>query len=50
VSCTLRYYIIVTSLVDTKYLFKLDEEINQYTRTGLKWTDKLAEERNDDII
>ena len=38
------------SLIDTKYLFKLDEEISQYTRTGLKWTDKLAEELNDDII
>ena len=38
------------SPIDTNYLFKLDEEINQYTRTGLKLTDKLAEERNDDII
>jgi hypothetical protein len=28
----------------------LDEEINQYKITGLKRTDKLAEELNDDVI
>jgi hypothetical protein len=37
-------------IIDIKYLLVLDEEINQYKITGLKRTDKLAEELNDDVI
>ena len=38
------------SIIDIKYLLVLDEEINQYKITGLKRTDKLAEELNDDDL